>query len=175
MNLPNRLTVARIALTPAVCLCMSAQKGCLWIAAALFAAAALTDLADGRIARSRGLITDFGKFMDPVADKLLVMCPMILLVGLGRLPAWMCALFVARELAVSGFRLVAALKDRVIAADMLGKYKTTCQIVAVLLLMLLPEGGGRVFALAAASLALALTVWSGAECIWKNRDIITEM
>ncbi|MDO4740791.1 MAG: CDP-diacylglycerol--glycerol-3-phosphate 3-phosphatidyltransferase [Eubacteriales bacterium] len=175
MNLPNRLTLLRIVLVPVICACMVMQKGCMWIAAVLFAVAAVTDFADGKIARSRNLITDFGKFMDPIADKLLVICPMILLVGLGRFPAWMCALVVARELAVSGFRLVAALADRVIAADKLGKYKTTCQIVCILLLLLLPSRPwsylGDLFAWA----ATILTVWSGAECIWKNRDLLADM
>lgn len=175
MNLPNRLTLLRICLVPLVCACMVWQQGCLWIAAVLFATAAITDFADGRIARARNLITDFGKFMDPIADKLLVICPMILLVGLGRFPAWMCALIVARELAVSGFRLVAALANRVIAADRLGKYKTTFQILCVLSLLLLPGRPWSHLGDLFSWVAVVLTVWSGAECIWKNRDLLADM
>lgn len=174
MNLPNKLTLSRIVVTPVVCACMYAQQGSLWLAATLFALGAATDYADGQIARKRGLITDFGKFMDPIADKLLVLCPMILLVGLGRLPAWMCAVIIARELAVSGFRLVAALDGRVIAADKLGKYKTTTQMLAVLGLMLLPSAPWLYAGMALSLLATALTAWSGAECIWKNRDMLAQ-
>ncbi len=175
MNLPNKLTLVRIALVPVICVCMTLEQGCLWISAVLFAIASITDFADGKIARARNLITDFGKFMDPIADKLLVICPMILLVGIGRLPAWMCALIVARELAVSGFRLVAALANRVIAADKLGKYKTTFQIACVLALMLLPAAPWSIIGTICAWIAVVLTVWSGAECIWKNRDLLADM
>jgi len=120
MNLPNKLTLIRICLVPVICVCMYFEQGSMWFSAVLFAIAAITDFADGKIARARNLITDFGKFMDPIADKLLVICPLIILISLGRFPAWMCAVIVARELAVSGFRLVAALANRVIAADKLG-------------------------------------------------------
>lgn len=175
MNLPNKLTMLRVCLVPAVCVCMYLQSGCLWIATLLFIAGALTDFADGRIARARGLITNFGKFMDPIADKLLVICPMVILVEFGRFPAWICALIVARELAVSGFRLVAALSGRVIAADKLGKYKTTFQILCLIACMLLPAQPLSYIALALGCIAAALTVISGAECIWKNRDILSDM
>lgn len=175
MNLPNRLTLARIALVPVVCVCMTLQKGCMAIAAVLFVLGAATDFLDGRIARSRHLVTDFGKFADPVADKLLVFCPMILLAGCGRLPAWMCAVMVARELTVTGFRLVAAGSGRVIAADKLGKYKTTVQMLAVLAAMLLSAEPWHAVTAVLAWAAVILTVISGAECIWKNRAAISDM
>lgn len=174
MNLPNKLTLTRICFVPIVCACMTLQGGCMWIAAILFGIAAMTDFVDGRIARERGLITDLGKFMDPVADKLLVICPMILLVGLDRFPAWMCAVIVARELAISGFRLVAALSNRVIAADKLGKYKTTFQIICLLSLMLLQNRPWSYISDVFAWIAVVLTVWSGAECIWKNKDLLAD-
>lgn len=174
MNLPNKLTLARIALVPLVCAAIVIEKGCLWVSAILFSLAAATDYADGYIARSRNLVTDFGRFLDPIADKLLVICPMILLVGIGRFPAWMCALVVARELAVSGFRLVAALAHRVIAADKLGKVKTTVQIACLLAVLLWGDSAYRVVGLGLGWAATVLTVWSGAECIWKNRDLIAE-
>lgn len=175
MNLPNKLTLIRICLVPVICACMAFETGSMWISAILFAIAAVTDFADGKIARSRNLITDFGKFMDPIADKLLVICPLIILIGLGRFPAWMCAVIVARELAVSGFRLVAALANRVIAADKLGKYKTTFQIGCVLLLMLVPNRPWSYIGDAFAWISVILTAWSGIECIWKNRDLLSDM
>lgn len=175
MNLPNKLTLIRICLVPVICVCMAFEAGAMWISAVLFAIAAITDFADGKIARSQNLITDFGKFMDPIADKLLVICPLVFMVGLGRFPAWMCAVIVARELAVSGFRLVAALANRVIAADKLGKYKTTFQIACVIALMLIPNRPWSLIGDVFAWICVILTVWSGAECIWKNRDLLSDM
>lgn len=175
MNLPNKLTLIRICLVPVICICMAFEQGSMWISAILFAIGAITDFADGKIARARNLITDFGKFMDPIADKLLVICPLVIMVGLGRFPAWMCAVIIARELAVSGFRLVAALANRVIAADKLGKYKTTCQIACVIALMLIANRPWSLVGDVLSWASVILTVWSGAECIWKNKDLLADM
>ena len=121
MNLPNKLSLLRVALIPVMVALMLPQTlVCDLLAAAVFAAAALTDYFDGHIARSRHLITDFGKFIDPVADKLLNLSAMMMLVQRGTLPGWVVVLILARELAVDGLRMVAVGQGRVIAAGKLG-------------------------------------------------------
>ena len=132
MNLPNRLTLMRIALVPVMCafLCVETRWAQL-VAALIFVAAAVTDLFDGRIARTRGLITDFGKLMDPIADKLLVTAAMVFLTAQHRMNAGVCVVMIAREFIISGFRMVAASRGVVIAAGSLGKYKTVTQMVFV--------------------------------------------
>lgn len=137
MNLPNKLTMLRVILIPFFVLFMlldvtSASK---WIALAIFAIASLTDLADGKIARKYNLVTNFGKFMDPLADKLLVCSAMIALIELGSIPAWIVIVIIAREFIISGFRLVASDNDVVIAASYWGKFKTTFQMVMVILMI----------------------------------------
>lgn len=175
MNLPNRLTVLRMLLVPAVCLCIAIPGDIKYVSCALFVIAALTDFADGRIARGKGLVTDFGKFLDPIADKLLVICPMIILIGYGRMPAWMAAVTCARELTVSGFRLVAALKGRVIAADRLGKYKTTAQMLAVPAMLLFGTGKLCIVPLVLNWISVMLCTVSGIMYIYNNRDIISDL
>lgn len=143
MNLPNKLTLFRILCVPVLILVMllpemfgfSATANA-WIAAVLFIFASITDTIDGRIARSRNLITDFGKFMDPIADKLLTCSCMIMLTYMGKLHPAATILFIAREFIISGFRLVAASKGVVIAADSLGKTKTLLQMIFIPALML---------------------------------------
>ena len=178
MNLPNKLTILRIILVPVYLLLLWISSGnpLLSVAALIvFIVAALTDLIDGQIARKHNMVTNFGKFMDPIADKLLVICPLIIMVGMGRFPAWMCAVIVARELAVSGFRLVAALANRVIAADKLGKYKTTFQIGCVIALMLIVNRPWSYIGDVFVWTTVILTAWSGIECIWKNKDLLSDM
>ncbi|MBO4297930.1 MAG: CDP-diacylglycerol--glycerol-3-phosphate 3-phosphatidyltransferase [Clostridia bacterium] len=137
MNLPNRLTLLRIALVPAMCAFICVETRWAQLAAALiFLAASITDMFDGRIARNRHLITDFGKLMDPVADKLLVTAAMIFLTAQHRMYAGVCVVFIAREFIISGFRLVAASRGVVIAAGPLGKYKTVTQMIAVVMSIL---------------------------------------
>ena len=138
MNLPNKLTLLRICMIPFfVVLARLPGFGCQAAAVAIYVVACLTDTLDGHIARSRNLVTNFGKFMDPIADKLLVMSAMIVLTAQRRMPDWVCILMLAREFLVSGFRLVAVENGRVIAAGPLGKLKTVFQMISTIALMLL--------------------------------------
>ena len=133
MNLPNKLTASRFALTVAFLAVMFSQvKFHQTIALVLFVAAGITDLLDGEIARRRKLITNFGILMDPLADKIMVCSAFIAFVGLGWMPAWMVIIVVARELAITGLRLLAASKNVVLAAERYGKHKTISQIVAII-------------------------------------------
>ena len=151
MNLPNKLTIFRVILiVPFVILLLGSANGWGWftaifggimeyidyIAVAIFIIASFTDMLDGKIARKYNLVTNFGKFMDPLADKLLVCSALICLVEMGRLPAWIVIIIIAREFLISGFRLVATGKGVVIAASWLGKIKTITQAVALVLVML---------------------------------------
>ena len=184
MNLPNKLTLLRVCMIPFFVIL--ARMGEFWAqaaAVAIYALACLTDALDGHIARSRGLVTNFGKFMDPIADKLLVMSALIVLTAQGRMPDWVCILLLAREFLVSGFRLVAVENGTVIAAGPLGKLKTVFQMLSTIALMLLVpvQGepllgqGGVIFANVLLYIALALTVVSGADYIVRNRDCIKDM
>ena len=171
LNLPNKLTLLRIALVPVYLLLMWLGQGAFAAnvaALAVFACASLTDLFDGRIARSRGLVTNFGKFMDPIADKLLTVTAFIVMVDLERMSAWMCVVFVARECVVSGLRLVAVEQGRVIAAGLSGKVKTVLQMAAVMLLTLDLPALSAVTALVLWA-AVAMTVYSMAAYLWQNR------
>ena len=134
MNLPNRLTILRIFLIPFFVFFMLSDFS-KWIALIIFVVASLTDMLDGKIARKYNLLTDFGKFMDPLADKLLVCSALICLVELKRIPAWIVIAIISREFIISGFRLVAAEKQIVIAANFWGKIKTVCQMFMVILMI----------------------------------------
>ena len=137
MNLPNKLTIFRVVLIPffLAALMLPVIPQGKWIAAAIFVIASLTDLLDGKIARKYNLVTDFGKFMDPLADKLLVCSALIAFIELQRIPAWIVIIIIAREFIISGFRLVAAEQGIVIAAGLWGKIKTTVQMVMVIVLI----------------------------------------
>ena len=137
MNLPNKLTIFRVILIPffLVLLLFDITAYDKWIALAIFIVASLTDFLDGYIARKYNLVTNFGKFMDPLADKLLVCSAMICLVELARIPAWVVIVIIAREFIISGFRLVASDNGVVIAASYWGKFKTTFQIVMICLMI----------------------------------------
>ena len=186
MNLPNKLTLLRVLLMPVFCAFICSEADWAQLTAALvFAAASLTDLLDGKIARRNHLITDFGKLMDPIADKLLVTGAMVFLTAQGRMNAGMCVAFIAREFIISGFRLVAASRGVVIAASPLGKYKTTTQMIAIVAAILCrPMGGapsllGRylpgaapVIAASLMWIALALAVLSCVDYIRRNRHVI---
>src|SRR5919109_613487 len=145
MNLPNKLTISRLFMTVALLIVLFLQFPFFeTIALALFIAASLTDLYDGKIARRDNLITNFGILMDPLADKILVCSAFIAFVDRDLMPAWMVVIIVARELAITGLRLLAATKQLVIAAEKYGKHKTISQIVAtisVLVLVSYPEWG----------------------------------
>lgn len=170
MNLPNKLTLLRVAMIP-VCLALIAANA--WTAAAVvFLLACVTDFLDGHIARKQGIVTVFGKFADPVADKLLVLTVMILLNARGALPAWAVCVVAARELMVDGLRLVASGKGIVVAAGMLGKLKTNAQFACVLAALLLPFPHWLTLALCA--LMAALTVVSGAQYFYACRSVFTE-
>ena len=134
MNLPNRLTILRIFLIPFFVFFMLSDFS-KWIALIIFVVASLTDMLDGKIARKYNLVTDFGKVMDPLADKLLVCSALICLVELKRIPAWIVIAIISREFIISGFRLVAAEKQIVIAANFWGKIKTVCQMFMVILMI----------------------------------------
>ncbi|MBR7046658.1 MAG: CDP-diacylglycerol--glycerol-3-phosphate 3-phosphatidyltransferase [Lachnospiraceae bacterium] len=172
MNLPNKLTMLRIIMIPFfVFFLLSEIPGKDIIALVIFCAASLTDLADGKIARKYNLVTDFGKFMDPLADKLLVCSALICLVDLGRIPSWVVVIIVAREFAISGFRLIAADNGIVIAASYWGKFKTTFQMIMIILMIINIEKLSILTALMM-WVALALTIISLCDYIIKNKQVI---
>ena len=177
MNLPNKLTLLRVLMIPFFVVCLLWEGGqnqtLRYVSAAIFIVASLTDMMDGKIARKYGLVTNFGKFMDPLADKLLVCSALICLIELGQLPAWMVIVIISREFIISGFRLIASDNGVVIAASYWGKFKTTFQMIAVILLIFNLEAL-RLLADICVWVALALTVISLADYIWKNRGILTE-
>lgn len=138
MNLPNKLTLLRIILTPVfMAVLYWGFPGADYVALAIFIIASLTDMLDGKIARKYNLITDFGKFADPLADKILVTAAMLWFVECGRMPAWMLMIVITREFAVSGLRMVASDNGRVIAAGWSGKVKTASTMVGIVIMLLL--------------------------------------
>lgn len=177
MNLPNKLTTLRIILIPFFVGTLLYQGGeninFRYIAAGIFIVASLTDLLDGKIARKYNLVTNFGKFMDPLADKLLVCSALICLIELKQLPAWMVIIIISREFIISGFRLVASDNGIVIAASYWGKFKTTFQMIAVILLIVKIEMLSLVTNICV-WIALALTVISLIDYIMKNHKVLTE-
>ncbi len=177
MNLPNKLTVLRVIMIPFFVIALMMEGGAnqtyRMIATAIFVIASFTDFLDGSIARKYNLVTNFGKFMDPLADKLLVCSALICLIELGQLPAWMVLIIISREFIISGFRLVASDNGVVIAASYWGKWKTVFQMVSVVLLILNIEALSMVTAIAL-WIALALTIISLVDYIIKNVGILTE-
>ena len=183
LNIPNFLTLTRVVLIVPFVAVMLICKGVgplRWVALALFLISAFTDMFDGKIARKYELVTDFGKFMDPLADKVLVSAAMILLVEIGRLPSYICIIIIAREFIISGFRLIAADKGIVIAAGMWGKIKTVVQMVMVSFLIVYTLGEPLAFlepplcvirwTLIWAS--CALTLISLADYLYRNRQVL---
>ena len=177
MNLPNKLTVLRISMIPFFVAALlyegGASRNMRILADILFIAASLTDLLDGKIARKYNLVTNFGKFMDPLADKLLVCSALICLIELGQLPAWVVIIIISREFIISGFRLVAADNGIVIAASYWGKFKTVFQMTAVILLIFNIPSLALLTNIVLA-VAVVLTVVSLADYIVKNRKVLTE-
>ena len=175
MNLPNKLTMFRVILIPFFVLFMLVDITTVdkWIALAIFIVASLTDLLDGKIARKYNLVTNFGKFMDPLADKLLVCSALICLVELAKLPAWMVIVIIAREFIISGFRLIASDNGVVIAASYWGKFKTTFQMVMICLLIADIAAIG-IITNVIVWIALILTVVSLIDYLVKNKDVMKE-
>lgn len=190
MNVPNKLTISRFALTALFLAVIFSQLPFHeTIALALFSAAGLTDYFDGKIARRDHLITNFGILMDPLADKILVCSAFIAFVGQGWMPAWMAVIVVARELAITGLRLLAASKNLVLGAEGFGKHKTISQIAAILSILVyhsywqwgalgtilcgFPSGRPWIgwFTTFAVRLAVVLTFTSGAIYLWRNRRL----
>lgn len=188
MNLPNKLTVLRTILIPfflVALLCDKSYGGFVpygnWVALVIFAVASVTDMLDGKIARKYNLVTDFGKFMDPLADKLLVCSAMIAFIELDRIPCWIVIVIIAREFIISGFRLVAVDNGIVIAAGIWGKIKTAEQMV---MLCILIADFGSVFPAAADSIhffeniliyiALVLTIISLLDYLIHNKGVLSE-
>ena len=178
MNLPNKLTMLRVFMIPFFVVFLLVFPDSLTmrlVADAIFIAASLTDMADGKIARSRNLITNFGKFMDPLADKLLVTSAMICLTSLGELPAWFTIIVVAREFIISGFRLIAAENGIVIAASYWGKFKTAFSMIMVIVMVASFDNFiWYVLGQILMWVSLVLTVVSLIDYIVKNKDVLKE-
>lgn len=174
MNLPNKLSLTRMALIPVMVALMYVDNTlCHLLSAAVFAIAAFTDFLDGHIARKEGIVTDFGKFVDPVADKLLVLSALIMLVQQGLMPAWVVILILARELCVDGLRMVAGSKGMVIAAGKLGKIKTVTQIILILWLMIFRQGvTGNIISALLTLAVVVMTLWSGVDYFIRNKAVI---
>lgn len=191
MNLPNKLTIVRTVLIPfflIALLCDQYYGGLIpygnWIALVIFAAASVTDLLDGKIARKYDLVTNFGKFMDPLADKLLVSSALIAFIELERIPAWIVIIIIAREFIISGYRLVAADKGMVIAAGIWGKVKTAetmvmlCIVIADLgrIQALQPYASGiRIFEMILIYISLILTVVSLIDYLIQNKGVLSDV
>lgn len=177
MNLPNKLTILRVIMVPFFVLFMltdiggSANK---WIALVLFVIASLTDLLDGKIARKYNLVTNFGKFMDPLADKLLVCSAMICLIEMNKLSAWIVIVIISREFIISGFRLVASDSGVVIAASYWGKFKTVFQMAMIIVLIADLGGMFVIIGDILVWIALALTVISLIDYVVKNKQVLTQ-
>ncbi|MCI5649791.1 MAG: CDP-diacylglycerol--glycerol-3-phosphate 3-phosphatidyltransferase [Fusicatenibacter sp.] len=176
MNLPNKLTILRVIMIPFFVLFMLSSFGGdagKWIALVIFVAASLTDTLDGYIARRDHLVTDFGKFMDPLADKLLVCSALICFVEMGKLPAWMVIIIISREFIISGFRLIASDNGIVIAASKWGKLKTISQMVMIVLVIADLGGVFAVLEQIFIWLALILTVVSLVDYVIKNKNVLS--
>ena len=177
MNLPNKITVLRVLMIPffVVFMLVDIVPGMdKWIALIIFAVASLTDLLDGKIARKYNLVTNFGKFMDPLADKLLVSSAMICLVEMGRLPAWIVIIIISREFIISGFRLVASDSGIVIAASYWGKFKTVFQMVMIIVMIMDLGSSFVMLETILIYIALILTVVSLIDYIAKNKEVLTK-
>lgn len=176
MNLPNKLTIFRICLVPFfVFFLFSNLKYGQYIAVSIFILASLTDTLDGHIARSRNLITTFGKFMDPLADKILVSAAFISLVELGKVPSWIVIIVISRELAITGFRTVAVSEGVTIAADKWGKMKTVTQLIAVIALLLNNYPFSLInfpFDKIMLYISVVFTIISGVNYIYVNRKVL---
>lgn len=170
MTTASKITLVRVFMIPLVMIAMYLSKGVsglwMWVSLGLFVIASVTDFIDGQIARKCNQVSDFGKFLDPLADKLLTIAVMTVFCEWGRFPAWALMLVLTREFAVTGLRLVAAPKGRVIAAAWSGKVKTASTMIGLILWMLLPEN--TMVGLAVSAVIVVTTVYSGIEYFIKN-------
>jgi len=189
MNLPNKLTLSRFYLTMFFVASLSVSfPYCKTVAFILFVIASITDYLDGEIARSQNLITDFGKLMDPLVDKIMTAAAFICLIPTGAIPAWVAIVIIAREFLITGLRLLATAKGLILSAERLGKYKTSWQIATILYFLLIQAGGewlplpvGNVYYdgfrffmdKLMISVTVVLTLYSGIGYYWKNRSLIT--
>ncbi|MFQ7139311.1 CDP-diacylglycerol--glycerol-3-phosphate 3-phosphatidyltransferase [Evtepia sp.] len=172
MTTANKLTLCRVVMIPIFLVLLYVDfTGHLWAALAVFILASVTDFIDGYVARHYHQITDFGKFMDPLADKLLVMSAMVWFVEVAWMPAWAFFVVIARELAVTGLRLVAVEQGRVIAAAKSGKVKTACTMVGIILMLIFPNATLRLVCVA---VILVTTLYSGIEYFVKNKDVLAK-
>lgn len=181
MNLPNKLTIVRLLLIPLFLIAFEINfPGHALTALVIFCIASLTDFVDGYLARKDNLITDFGKFMDPLADKVLTAAAFVCLTSIGYIPAWIVVIILAREFAITGLRLLAASDGRVMAAGIWGKAKTVSQMIAIILLLLyfIPQLRFNFLWLSGqimVYIAGALTLWSGIDYFMLNKDIFKDM
>ena len=176
MNTQNKLTVARMIIVPFLVVFLLTGWGGdanRYISLALFVVASVTDWFDGYLARKNNLVTNFGKFMDPLADKLLVCSAMICMIELNRLPAWFVIIIIGREFIISGFRLIAAENGIVIAANYWGKFKTASQMIMIILLILHFDGIFVTLEQLFIWLSLALTIISLITYIWQNKSVLS--
>ena len=172
MTTANKLTLCRVVMIPIFLVLLYVDfTGHLWAALAVFILASVTDFIDGYVARHYHQITDIGKFMDPLADKLLVMSAMAWFVEVAWMPAWAFFVVIARELAVTGLRLVAVEQGRVIAAAKSGKVKTACTMVGIILMLIFPNATLRLVCVA---VILVTTIYSGIEYFVKNKDVLAK-
>ena len=178
MNLPNKLTILRVCMIPFFVFFMLApyfEGYGNYIAVAIFIVASLTDLLDGKIARKYNLVTNFGKFMDPLADKLLVCAALICLVETGQLASWIVIVIISREFIISGFRLIASDNGVVIAASYWGKFKTVFQMLMVIVLIInFPHPVFRILGTILVYVSLILTVVSLVDYVVKNKDVLKD-
>ena len=173
MNLPNKLSIARALCIPVIVVLLYMDSDpCRIAAGALFILAALTDLVDGKIARKYNLVTDFGKFIDPVADRLLVLTTLVMLVRGGLMEAWVVVVILCRELAVDGLRMIAVGQGKVIAAGPLGKWKTTFQMVTIVCILLLNKACFATWYTGILTgISVALTLGSAVDYFVRNRSV----
>ncbi|WP_353095248.1 CDP-diacylglycerol--glycerol-3-phosphate 3-phosphatidyltransferase [Tissierella praeacuta] len=176
MNLANKITIFRVFLVPIFMIVLySSLPYSTYLAAAIFIIASLTDTLDGYIARSRNMVTNFGKFVDPLADKVLVSAALISLVELGKIPGWVVVLIIAREFTITGFRIIAASEGITIAASPLGKIKTITQLVAIIALLLNNFPFNLInfsFDYIMLYISLFFTIISGVDYIYKNKSAL---
>ena len=179
MNIPNKLTIIRVIMVPLFVAAFLIDSISEWAALILFVAAGLTDMLDGMIARKYNMVTDFGKLMDPLADKLLVMSALVAFIPVAGVPVWVVVVILGREFMVTSLRLIAAGKGVVIAADKWGKVKTISQMVwlnyTLLMLWLFPEAGwAHILFVVLMGIVVATTVLSGANYMLKNKALYSD-
>lgn len=179
MNLANKITLFRIFLVPVFMIVLYSNiEYATYIAGIVFVIASATDAIDGHLARSKNMITDFGKFMDPLADKVLVLAALISLVEIGKVPAWMVVIVITREFTVTGLRVLAASSGVTIAASPLGKFKTIFQLLAIILLLFnnYPFSKFNIpMDYILLHISVIFTIISGVDYLWKNKEIFQKM